>query len=212
MKKFIAALLVVVMVVSCMSFAFADSVNSYDMVDSKGGAKSRWSVKINAAVAETDVISFWVKPATIEGADMYARNSTKAVYLDAEGNETGVEVYSGKSIVDNAIAEADGWYYIECVAKVAADAGVYELSVDCGNVDGGAMEGAQIAGVKLNGVEVEVVNFNDGSALTATAMEEPVPVVEDETEDVEETGVVSVAVVAVAAVVGGAVVLKKREF
>ena len=215
MKKILAALIAVVMVVSCMSVAFAASINSYDMVDSKSD-KSRWSVKIDSAIEATDVISFWVKPATIENADMYARNSTKAHYLDAEGNDTGSEVYSGKHITDFALAEVDGWYYIECVAMVAADAGVYELSVDCGNVAGGKMEGAQIAGVKVNGVEVAVVNFNDGSALTATAMEEPVVVEETpvETEDapVEETGVVSIAVVAVAAVIGGAVVLKKREF
>ena len=214
MKKILAALIAVVMVVSCMSVAFAASINSYDMVDSKSD-KSRWSVKIDSAIEATDVISFWVKPATIENADMYARNSTKAHYLDAEGNDTGSEVYSGKHITDFALAEVDGWYYIECVAMVAADAGVYELSVDCGNVAGGTMEGAQIAGVKVNGVEVAVVNFTDGSALTATAIEEPVAEsTEDVTEDVdtEETGVVSIAVVAVAAVIGGAVVLKKREF
>ncbi|MBR5136481.1 MAG: hypothetical protein IKV30_00455 [Clostridia bacterium] len=213
MKKILAALIAVVMVVSCMSVAFAASINSYDMED-KNGDGSRWSAKIAGEVKTGDKITFWVKPATIENADMYARDGAKAHYLDAEGNDTGKEVYSGKHITDNALAEVDGWYYIECVAM--SDSTGYELSVDCGNVAGGTMTGAQIAGVKVNGVEVALNAYNSGEALTATAMEEPVVVEETpvETEDapVEETGVVSIAVVAVAAVIGGAVVLKKREF
>ena len=218
MKKFIAALIAVVMVVSCMSVAFAGSINVSNFEAQKA---SRVSVKINAEVKTGDKISFWVKPVGVEGgeADMYARNSAKAIYLDKDGNETGEEVYSGKHIADHALAEVDGWYYIECVAKSDATPGVYELSLDV-NDGNDATDGEKvspeslIAGVCVNGVEVGVVAWASAT-LTTTTMEEPVIPEdggEEETEGVEDTGVVSVAVVAVAAVVGGAVVLTKREF
>ncbi len=217
MKKFIAALIAVVMVVSCMSFAFGATVKTWTMGQQN---ETRWSVAIGAAVAEGDKISFWVKPGSVDGVSMYARNSARALYLDADGeyvldgDGNPYEVYSGKYIADYAIAVSeDGWYYIVCEAQDAADAGVYELSVDQ------ATTPSQLAGVKVNGVEVDVVAFKSNPAPEAgDAMEEPVAAVEEETEEetedvtTEETGVVSVAVVAVAAVIGGAVVLKKREF
>lgn len=234
MKKILAALLAVVMIVSCMSVAFAESTTAYVM-ESKGAEDfSRWRVKITSAVMAGDKVSFWVKPvaaegATAENADMYVRvdaGENAAYYLDAEGNvvtklddETGEEenvtVYSGKHIADYALKTTeDGWYYIECQVSVGVNAG-YELSVDAGNVSGKKLGACEIADVKVNGEAVEIVAYNTGAALETKTVD-IVPVVVEETEDVtegtEETGVVSVAIVAVAAVIGGAVVLKKREF
>ncbi len=220
MKKFIAALLAVVMVVSVASFAFAESTTAYVMQLRSGDDRAR--VWITSAVDTDDVISFWVKPVGVDGneavdADMYARidsSSNVAYYLDAEGNLTENDVYSGSHIAANAIKKtADGWYYIECVPSVASTDG-YELSVDATNVAGGKLGTCLIADVKVNGEAVEIVEYDSRNA-PQTETVDIVPVVdggEEETEDVEDTGVVSVAVVAVAAVVGGAVVLKKREF
>ena len=219
MKKILAALLAVVMIVSCMSVAFADTMKVWTM-----GKKddTRWSVAINAEVKKGDVISFWVKmgePAEGKEVSMYVRDSSRALYFDANGeyvlDDEGnpYEVYSGKYITDFAIAEADGWYYIVCESQ--CDSSALELSVDQ------AVTPSQIAGVKVNGVAVEVTTFGSAAAPVAEAdMEEPVVAPEEteeveeteDTADVEETGVVSIAVVAVAAVIGGAVVLKKREF
>ena len=227
MKKILAALLAVVMIVSCMSVAFADTTTAYVMQLRDGNDRAR--VKITSEVKAGDKISFWVKPVLPDGteavgADMYARidsSSNAAYYLDAEGNKLDKTVYSGQTLSKFALKTTeDGWYYIECEASAGVASG-YELSVDGTNVAGKKLGACLIADVKVNGVAVDVVEYDSGNA-PQTQTVEIVPVVEEtpaETEDaatedapVEETGVVSIAVVAVAAVIGGAVVLKKREF
>ena len=223
MKKILAALLAVVMVASCMSFAFAETIDVYTMGEH---SSSRRKVMIEGEIQEGTKISFWIKPVlgetcTVEGCQedycehgipsLYVRTdgsgSKAAYYLDAEGNDTGVKCYSGEAIAKNALkATDDGWYYVECITKVTGSS--YEISVNCQHSV--VAEGCLVAGVMV-GDEPATLSNTVGEKTT---METPVVEQPAETEDapVEETGVVSIAVVAVAAVIGGAVVLKKREF
>ena len=230
MKKILVALLVLAMVASCMSFAFADTLDVYTM-----GPKSdsRKQVLIDGEVAADVKICLWVKPVlgatcTVEGCQedycehgipsLYVRTdgsgSKAAYYLDENGEVVvdsdgePVKVYSGNPIETYALAKsADGWYYIECITTVAGSS--YEISVNCQHSV--VAETCQVAGVTIGGEPAVLTN----TVGEKTTMETPVveqPAETEDTVDVEETGVVSIAVVAVAAVIGGAVVLKKREF
>ena len=161
-----------------VSFETEAKVNSYKMEAKSSSDTSRYRVKLTNSVAAGDVISFYVKPvaasgATVDGADMYARgNGTKAMYLDANGKETTVAVYSGSHIANYATKCSDGWYYIECVSKAACSSG-FELSVDAGNITGGKLGQCLIADVEINGKDVTPVGFNSGSALTVSSITEP---------------------------------------
>ena len=127
-RKFLSAMLALVMAWTCMcispataaeTFTGETRINSYLMEMKSSTDHSRCRVKLTDAVSNGDVISFYVKlvaasGSTVTGADMYARGGgANAIYLNSAGAETGRAVYSGMHIADNAIFEVDGWYYIE---------------------------------------------------------------------------------------------------
>ena len=186
-RKFLSAMLALVMAWTCMcispataaeTFTGETRINSYLMEMKSSTDHSRCRVKLTDAVSNGDVISFYVKlvaasGSTVTGADMYARGGgANAIYLNSAGAETGRAVYSGMHIADNAIFEVDGWYYIECVAKANCSSG-FELSVDAINIASGTIGQCVIAGVKINGEEVAVVGYNSGSTIPAVAITEP---------------------------------------
>ena len=254
MKKFIVALLAVVMVVSSMSFAFAAQVDCYQMEQYKledyAGARSGLVVD-NLEVG--DIVTFYIKPTAdgtiidVEDTKLYVRgyaNNTKAERVDAEGNNLYksngdlVLAYGVHFGDDNDAlwSNEDGWYCISVKIKEAGANYFAVVTYDPGdeqteNNATGAQVGVEgnecyIAGITVKRGDAapvtvdpaDVKNFDTLENITPTKIEEPTEVsaepTVDTTEDapVEETGVVSIAVVAVAAVIGGAVVLKKREF
>ena len=197
LTKLLSTLLAFVMGLTCLyvypataaeSSTDETMINSYAMEMKSSTDHSRCRVKLTDAVANGDVISFYVKlvaasGSTVDGADMYARGGgANAIYLDSSGNETGRAVYSGLHIADNAIFETDGWYYIECVAKADCSTG-FELSVDAINIASGTIGQCVIAGVKINGEEVAVVGFNSGATIPAVAIVEPGSGEEDDDDE-----------------------------
>ncbi len=139
MKKFLAVLLAVAMMLSCIPMmASAATVPVWDLAD---GGTTRLKANVSGLVAG-DIITFFVRAETIEGTSLYLRieGQGKAVYAD------GSEVYSGKHITDKGVATDSDWYYIEAKATVA---GTHDLFVD-----GVTNAWAQIADVKINGVAV----------------------------------------------------------
>ena len=225
MKKILAALLAVVMIVSCMSVALAEQVTAYTGELNENNQRS--GVILTDTATTGQVISFYVKVVPGEGLTLdqvmsqmklYVRgtvsSSNKAFYI-VDGEITDNQAY-GSKLKDNAVDCGDGWYYVETSAP-ADD--VYFLNLNVEDLSGATLgEGCMYADIRIDGQPVGTVNGKaTEAALTATQIEKPAAPVEEtpaETEDapVEETGVVSVAVAAVVAVIGGAVVLKKREF
>ena len=169
-----AALFAVVMILSCMSIAYAEMTNAYTM-DTYDTYRRK--VTIEADIKEGDVISFWVKPVYGDNvctdpncgvdnceagrASVYVRNYKKidgerypALYIDADGNVTNVECYSKKALEDNAISKTDdGWYFVKCEAQ--ADNDEYEICVNCYGSD--MSEDTLIADVRVNDQPVGLI-------------------------------------------------------
>ncbi len=104
------------------------------------------------------------------------------VIKDAEGNPVEADVEAG-AVVTVEVTPAEGYE----VVSVTVNGEAYEAGTEITVED--ALEIAVVT------AEIELDETED-----------------DETEDVEPTGAISAVVVAIAAVIGGAVVLKKREF
>ena len=240
MKKILAVLLVLAMALSMSSVAFAaDEIDCYEMESYQGGRREGVVV---TDLKAGDIIAFYIKPVAGTGIDgveqlkMYVRHvdggSTKGKRLDAEGNVTDNLCYDIWFEEDNSYLwkNDEGWYYIE--AEIQKDGANYLSVVTWDEGESATYPDAQvadclIAGITVNGTAVDpakVFPYDGSKSVTATTASPKTTIADPrsaaaeetpaETEDapVEETGVVSIAVVAVAAVIGGAVVLKKREF
>lgn len=210
-SKLMICLLAVVMVVSCMTMAMAATqVDCYEMEMKSDGRRARVNVQ---DLAEGDVLSFYVKAVPGSGIDgieqlkIYVRNgsSDEAVYLDAEGNDTGVDVEGlwlgeeGGKLWGNG----DYWFYIVCKITKAGDNEISVVTYDEG--ESSTFADAQVgkcyvAGIKINGVAVDpskVVGYDSGNVCAKTTINEPQPTddnepdyvrPEDSTTDVEPTG------------------------
>ena len=219
MKKVLAALLVVAMVVSAFSMAFAANIACWKFAEPDS---SRNKAQVTG-LAAGDKVTFYVKPVAdsqLENADMYVRTGgTKATY-----DTTGKDVYSGQSIAKNATKCSDGWYFIQCTIPADGD---YDFFIDGGNMDGVNLGQSLIAGITVNGTAIDAsrvqlatqdadiaeptVVADDGGEAPAEQGGDETPATTGETKPAK-TGIVSAAVIAAAAVLGGAVVLKKKEF
>ena len=104
------------------------------------------------------------------------------VIKDAEGNAVEADVEAG-TVVTVEVTPAEGYE----VVSVTVNGEAYEA-----------------------GTEITVEDTLEIAVVTAEIELDETE--DDETEDVEPTGAISAVVVAIAAVIGGAVVLKKREF
>ena len=194
----------------------------------------RSGVKLTDTLAVNDILSFFVKVVPAEGQELadimagmklYVRgngNSSNKAYYVVDGVVTDNQAY-GSKLKDNAVDCGDGWYYVE-VSIPAADS--YFINLNAEDVSGAKLgEGCLYVDICVNGTPVTtVLGLNSGEELTAEKVEKPqLPVVDEPTVDVtpdeptvdvtpEETGAISIAVVAMVAIMGGAVVLKKKEF
>ena len=223
MKKILAVLLAVVMIVSCMSVAFAEQVDAVKITATAAGGSKRFQFETAIATEAGDEVEIILNVKGL-GLDVssYCIRDAAAGKFDHDG--AGAETTTGTAY------SADGeWVVITATAKTAGSALGLTINFAEDHANGAYFE---IVSLKVGGQVVNPADYVDTvvvfsasakpASLTAEVVKVDAPVVggtestEDatETEDttVEETGVVSIAVVAVAAVIGGAVVLKKREF
>lgn len=222
MKKILAVLVVLAMVLSLSAVAFAaDQVDVVKVTATADGTSNRLQFQTTIPTAAGDVVEIVLNASGL-GVEVsnYCIRDASAGKFDHDGagaeNEAG-EAYS-----------ADGeWVVVTATAKAGSALALTINFSEANHANGAYVE---ILSIKVGDktyapseyVE-SVTTFSSAPAsLTAEVVKVDAPVVgggndvtdggEEETEGVEDTGVVSVAVVAVAAVVGGTVVLKKREF
>ncbi|MBR5136484.1 MAG: hypothetical protein IKV30_00470 [Clostridia bacterium] len=227
MKKILAALIAVVMVLSVSAVAFAD----VDAVKLTATATTQTRFQYNIAgvtLAANDEVVLTVQLPDI--TDVATGATAKVKSLTARVYDGGDKFINGQAIDETWAKDlGDGWYELTFKATAACEGMMVaffyytEDNTEAQPADGSVMT---VAGIKVNGTDVtlDAANFTGkGLTLAAEAVKVTLPGATEETpaetedaatEDapVEETGVVSIAVVAVAAVIGGAVVLKKREF
>ena len=221
MKKILAVLVVLAMALSLSAVAFAaDQVDVVKVTATADGASSRLQFQTTIPIEAGDKVEIVlnVKGLGVEVSNYCMRDAASGKFdHDGAGATSGAgEAYS-----------VDGeWVVISANATKAGSALALTINFnsETNHANGAYVE---ILSIKVGDRTYapseyvdSVTTFSSAPAsLTAEVVKVDAPVVgggeeetEDVTEGVEETGVVSVAIVAVVAVVGGAVVLKKREF
>ena len=231
MKKILAVLVVLAMVLSLSAVAFAEDTGVAKLTAS-ATTQTRFQYQMSGIpVANGDEIVILVQLPDI--TDAASGETAKVGKLTARVYGAGSKFVDAKSFDETWVKDlGNDWYELTFTATADSAAGLMvaffyytEGGVEAQPVDGSVMNVASITVgdttyAFTDAAKVEAAGFvGEGLALAAEAATVAAPVeggndedTEDVTEGVEETGVVSVAVVAVAAVVGGAVVLKKREF
>ena len=234
MKKILAVLVVLAMALS-VSVAFADT----NAVELKASAcnQTRFQFDIDGInVKNGDTIVILAQFPEFKSVDGVAGTLQKVTVRTA--NAGSPKFIDGKVIADDwAKNLGNGWYEITLTATADSDgitcafffydeAGT-ELKPADGTVinfasvtvgetaytfeDDAKIEAAIFQGRDLT-MEAKAVSVTLPSAESTEDTTETEDATETEDTTVEETGVVSVAVAAVVAVIGGAVVLKKKEF
>ena len=158
MKKFLAVLLAVAMMLSSIPMMASAATVAHWQVSGLDGTQTRAKAYLSG-VNSGDIISFFVKFATSNGGeesvDMYVRKSSdRAIYFggsyDANGTYTGKAVYSGNAIMTYGVPCADGWYYIECMAMTTA---THDFFVD--GDDTYFITSAEFADIRINGTAID---------------------------------------------------------
>ncbi len=236
MKKFIAALIVVAMVVSAFSVALAAKYPCWtpEEYDESNGARSRIVVEAKTG----DVISFYLTWKAAEGTEtkdlrLYSRQYGGSDFKNEDKN--GVQYGSSWYIEGNGInaeppvvKQYGDWYYFEVVVKGDGES---EVFFDHELVPKANISDVYFAGVAINGTALTADQVKGGDKGTGFAKVADVEIDTGATTDpgtttqpgttatpkptgttTPKTGVVPAAIVAAVAVLGGAIVLKKKEF
>ena len=216
MKKILAVLVVLAMALS-VSVAFAAPVSCVNIAKDSVESYFQFATTIPVAIGQEIKIVLQSEDGAILDTSSI-RTGDKSTY----NKETVTLTDLGNGWYElSATATKDGVVLVRLYFGEVTDKTTAEVSVNVAEIS--------VAGTSYkfaSDADVEAAGIQNWSGMTpictivekemAEVSTEDTTETEDatETEDttVEETGVVSVAVAAVVAVIGGAVVLKKREF